>query len=62
MESIQIGDRLIVTVREDEIVMKKAKERIIEKCFGAWGSGISGVEYVKAIRRENEKRLKRLGL
>lgn len=41
--------------------IKKVKS-VIEETFGAWGPGPSGAEYVKKLRRESEKRLKRLGL
>ncbi len=43
---------------------EKIKRRgdIVERTFGAWGHGHSGAEYVRKLRRESEKRLKRLGL
>jgi len=42
-----------------------AKERkidIVERTFGSWGHGPSGKEYVRKLRKESEKRLKRLGI
>jgi len=62
IESIKVGDTLVLTVENDEIVMKKLKGKVIEECFGSWGKGPSGLEYVKSIRLESEKRLKRMGL
>ena len=62
MEKINIGDKLIVTVRDEEIVMKKVKAKILEKAFGSWNTKGSGVDYVRSIRKESEKREKRLGL
>lgn len=41
--------------------MKKAsKKGATERTFGAWKGEISGVDYVKKIRGDSEKRLKRL--
>ena len=42
--------------------MKKLKGKILERSFGAWGRGRSGVEFARRIRDEAEKREKRLGL
>ena len=38
------------------------KKRIVEETFGAWKSKGSGVDYVRKLRKESEKRMKRLGL
>ncbi len=62
MEKINIGDKFIVTIEDNEIVMKKIKGEILERSFGAWGSGKSGVEFTRKIRNESEEREKRLGL
>lgn len=62
-ENIKVGDKLMVSAIDDRIVMRRLKGDILEKSFGAWGkSKESGVEYVRKIRDEEEKRLKRLGL
>ena len=61
-EQIQVGDRLIITTRGNEIVLRKLDEDIIEKCFGAWKTKGSGVAYVRRLRKEAERREKRLGL
>jgi len=45
-----------------KIRSKKEKMNIIERSFGIWKMKESGKEYVRKIRDESEKRLKRLGL
>jgi len=62
MKKINIGDKFIVTVEDDEIVMRMIKSKMLERSFGAWGKGKSGVEFVRKTRDEAEKREKRLGL
>ncbi len=62
LENINVGDRLMLTVENDEIVMRKLRGKIIEKCFGLWSPGSSGVEYVKSIRSGWDKRLKKMNL
>lgn len=39
---------------------KTRKLNVVERTFGAWGPGPSGSEYVKKLRKESEKRFKRL--
>lgn len=41
---------------------RKERHDIIERTFGSWGPGLSGKEYVKRLRKDSEKRMKRLGL
>ncbi len=62
LENIHVGDKLILIVENDEIVMRKLKGKVIEKCFGLWGPGLSGIEYIKSIRRGWDKRLKRMNV
>lgn len=63
MLDIKIGDKIIIVPEKNEAVIKKIRKDALEKAFGAWGaSKESGVAYVKRIRNEEEKRLKRLGL
>jgi AbrB family looped-hinge helix DNA binding protein len=62
IEGIKIGDRLMITVKDEGIVMKKIKGKILDRCFGAWKSAGSGVSYARKIRDESEKREKELGL
>lgn len=63
IENIKVGDTLAVTIKDEGILMKKLKRNAVKKAFGSWGtSKESGVEYVRKIRDESEKRLKRLGL
>lgn len=45
-----------------KIAGMKKRLKIVEETFGAWGPGPSGKEYVRKLRKESEKRLKRLGL
>ena len=58
------GDKLILTMENDEIKMKKFDEDVFKKAFGSWkNAGIKdSVKYVKKIRKEWEARAKRLGL
>ncbi|MBL7206681.1 MAG: AbrB/MazE/SpoVT family DNA-binding domain-containing protein [Candidatus Aenigmarchaeota archaeon] len=62
MEKINIGDKFIVTIEDDEIIMKKIKSEILDRSFGVWGKGSSGVEFTRKIRDEAEEREKRLGI
>lgn len=54
-----INDKL----KKTEVATRSEKMKkldIVEKTFGAWGPGPSGAEYVRKLRRESEKRFKRL--
>ena len=62
MEKIDIGDRFVVTVEDDEIIMRMIRGKILERSFGAWGRGRSGVVFARKIRDEAEEREKKLGL
>ena len=60
---IRVGDKIIIVPEGGEAIIKKVRKDALEKAFGAWGtSKESGIEYVRKIRNEEEKRLKRLGL
>ena len=39
---------------------KIKKLDVVKRTFGAWGPGPSGSEYVRKLRKESEKRFKRL--
>ena len=58
------GDKLVLTMENDEIRIKKIDEDVFKKAFGSWkNAGIKdSVKYVKKIRKEWEDRAKRLGL
>lgn len=62
--NIKEGDKIVITMENDEIKMKKFDEDVFKKAFGSWKSvGIKdSVKYVRDIRNEWEKRAKRLGL
>lgn len=64
MARIREGDKLVITMENEEIKMKKFDEDIFKKAFGSWkGSGIKdSVKYVRNIRKGWEKRRKRFGL
>ncbi len=62
IQHIRIGDKFIVTAENGEIIMKRLKGKIVERCFGSWKTTGSGVEFVRKIRDEAEKREKILGL
>lgn len=59
---ISIGDKLVVTSENGEIIMKKIKGKIIERTFGSWGTGKPGTAYVRKLRDDAEKREKHLGI
>lgn len=61
---IREGYKLVITMENDEIKMKKFDEDVFKKAFGSWkNAGIKdSVKYVRSIRNEWEKRAKRLGL
>ena len=62
--SIKEGDKLIITMENNEIKMKKFDEDSFKKAFGIWkDAGIKdSVKYVRELRNEWEHRAKRLGL
>ena len=61
---ISEGDKLVITMENDEIKLKKIDEDIFKRAFGSWKNASikDSVEYVRKIRKEWEKRAKRLGL
>ena len=61
---ISEGDKLIVTMENNEIKLKKFDEDAFEKAFGLWKNAKikDSVKYVRDIRKGWEKRAKRLGL
>jgi len=61
---ISEGDKLVITMINDEIKIKKFDEDIFKKAFGSWkNAGIKdSVKYVRDMRKSWEKRRKRLGL
>ena len=63
MAKIHEGDKLVVTMENGEIKMKKFDEDSFKKAFGIWkDSGIKdSVKYVRKLRDEWEHRTKRLG-
>ena len=58
------GDKLVVTMENNEIKIKKFDEDIFKKAFGSWkDAGIKdSVEWVRNVRKGWGKRRKRLGL
>lgn len=61
-KNIRVGDTLVFTPTEKGAEVRKLPEDPLQAAFGSWGPGPSGVEYVRAIRKEWETRRKRLGL
>ena len=61
---ISEGDKLVVTMENDEIKIKKFDEDVFKKAFGSWkNAGIKdSVKYVREMRKGWEKRRKRFGL
>lgn len=61
---IQEGDKLVVTIENDEIKLKKIDEDSFKKAFGIWkNAGIKdSVKYVRDLRKDWEHRERRLKL
>lgn len=61
---INIGDDILVNVDDGEIRLKKLSyETAVEKAFGTWADiKEDSVSYVRKMRAESERRMKRLGL
>ena len=59
---ISEGDKLVITMENDEIKLKKFDEDIFRRAFGSWKSVKDSVKYVRDTRKGWEKRRKRLGL
>ena len=59
---IQEGDKIVVTIENDEIRLKKMDEDVFKKAFGSWNNVKNSVEYVRTVRKGWRKRLKRIGL
>lgn len=59
-----INEKLKVTegIESTGDVAKKSKSDIVERSFGSWKMKETGSEYVRRLRRESEKRFKRLGI
>ncbi|MBS3056146.1 MAG: AbrB/MazE/SpoVT family DNA-binding domain-containing protein [Candidatus Aenigmarchaeota archaeon] len=62
MKKVCIGDKFVITVENNEIIMKKIKGKLLERSFGAWKGGLSGVGYARKIRDEAESRERGLKL
>ncbi len=62
--NIKEGDKIVITMENDEIKMKKFDEDVFKRAFGSWkNAGIKdSVKYVRDIRKEWEHRAKRLGI
>ena len=61
---IKEGDKLVITMENDEIKIKKLDEESFKKAFGVWkDAGIKdSVKYVRNLRKEWGNRAKRLGI
>ena len=61
---ISEGDKLVITMENGEIKMKKFDEDSFKAAFGIWkDAGIKdSVKYVKELRKGWKKRRKRFGL
>ena len=58
------GDKLVLTMENDEIKMRKFDEDVFKKAFGIWKDAKikDSVKYVRKLRKEWDNRAKRLGL
>lgn len=61
---IKEGDKLVLTMENGEIKMKKFDVDVFKRAFGSWkDAGIKdSVKWVRDVRKGWEKRRKRLGL
>ena len=61
---IKEGDKLVETMENDEIKIKKFDEDSFKKAFGIWKDAKikDSVKYVRDLRKEWDQRAKRLGL
>jgi len=61
---IKEGDKIVITIENEEIKLKKFDEDSFKKAFGIWkNAGIKdSVKYVGDMRKGWEKRRRRLGL
>lgn len=57
-----INEKLRRTEASAMLMSKEREKDIVERTFGSWKIKESGAEYVRRLRRESEKRMKRLGL
>lgn len=62
MFNISVGDTLLVSPREKEVVIKKLDENPVDASCGIWKSAKDAVKFVREGRAEYEKRAKRLGI
>ena len=62
--NIREGDKLVITMENDEIKIKKFDEDSFKKAFGIWKDSKikDSVKYVRDLRKEWDQRAKRLGL
>lgn len=60
---VKIGDIVMIRREDNVIIVKPLEKDIVEKTFGSWKKmKKTGVEYVREIRDEAEKREAELGL
>lgn len=60
--NIKEGDKIVLTMENGDIKMKKFDEDVFKRAFGSWKSVKDSTKYVRDIRKGWEKRRKRLGL
>jgi antitoxin PrlF len=60
LAQIKEGDKLIMSLENDEIKIKKIDEDIFEKTFGSWKKLKSTKEFITNVRSGWEERKKRL--
>ena len=60
--NISEGDKLVLTIENNEIKMRKIDDDSFKKAFGSWKNVKDSAKYVRDIRKEWEIRAKRLGL
>jgi len=61
---IKVGDKVVFSIEGDKVEVRKLSKETAEKAFGSWKGSIKGssVDYVRKMRKEWNKREKRLGL
>ena len=59
---VDVGDTIVLIPEKEGVKMKKFDVDAFKKAFGSWKIKESSVDYVRKLRKESEKRMKRLGL
>lgn len=62
MAKITEGDKIVMTIENGEIKIKKIDEDVFERAFGSWKNVKDSLEYVKSVRSGWKTRKRRFGV